>query len=156
LRLVHHLYIVSRSSSDATSIEHTVNSVVSTASGVACAVADHPILCGDHVSTPAVKTIGETHDVLVLLQTNQLAVTRTLEVVVAMVLEWGAGREAANAAHGTRGLGYGGRCNVVFDGCGGRVSGGCEQHRCRCKHGCESDEHHDCGDGGLVIVGTRC
>jgi hypothetical protein len=107
------------------SIVRTVNSVISTASGVACAVVDLPIIRGDHVSTPAVHAVGETHDVLVLLQTDQLAVTRTSEVVVAMVLERGAS-------------------------CAGRViGGGCEQHRRRCKHGCESDEDHGCGDGGV-------
>jgi hypothetical protein len=73
-----------------------------------------------------------------------------------MILEWGAGRKAAHTVHGTRGLGYGGRRNVVFDGCAGRVGGGCEQHRRRREHGCEPDEDHGCGDGGLVVVGTRC
>lgn len=44
-----------------------------------------------------------------------------------MVLERCAGREAANAGHGTRGLGDGRGCDVVLDGRAGRVIGsGCQ------------------------------
>jgi len=103
---------------------HTKTSVVSTACGRACAIIGLRGFWRDLVSAPAVDAVGQSHDVFALLQTDQLAVTGTLEVVVAMVLERGAGLEAADAVHGTGGLGSGGRGNVVLDGCRWRVIGG--------------------------------
>lgn len=105
-------------------MEHTKTSVVSTARGRACFIVGLRRFWRELVSAPAVDAVGQSHDVFALLQTDQLAVTGTLEVVVAMVLERDAGLEAADAVHGTGGLGGGGRRNVVLDGCRWRVIGG--------------------------------
>lgn len=131
-------------------IELTFDGPVSSTGCVAGAVADLPGLCRDLVSAPTVLAVGQTHDGLVLLQTDQLAVTGTLEVVGAMVLERGGGLEAANVDKGAGGLGDGGCGNRVFDGGGWCVVGkGSQEYGGRYEGGRESDEDHGCGDGVL-------
>ena len=124
----------------------------STAGRVTCAVVDLPLLRRDLVTAPAVFAIGESHDILALLETYELTVTGTLEVVGSMVFEWYSCRKASNLRQLACRQGDGRGGDGVLDGCGWTVLCGCgEQHRCRRERGRESDEDHGCGDGVWLV-----
>ena len=126
----------------------TESGVVTSTRGAARLVLGLPFLCRNLVSTPAVLAVGQAHDVLVELQTDQLAVTRRLKFVRAVVLERQSGLEAADGGHGACGLCDGGRCDGVLDGWGARVGRGHGDEGGRYKGGCEAK-----GDHGGELVG---
>lgn len=152
---VHRLRRVSEYNFEAIDMKLTLDFVGTAAICVTGAIVDLRVFWWDLVAAPTDVTVGHGEDILLLLQTDKLAVAGALEVVRAVALERGAGREAAD---GHLRLGRQGDCGCG-DGLGDDrrrgcavVGGGAEQQR-RCgEDGGESDEDHVCGDGDGVLV----
>ena len=122
----------------------TARGVVSSTSGATCLVLGYPCFGGNLVSTPAVDSVRQAHDVLAELETYQLAVTGRLEVVWSMVLQWCSCCEASDAGHGTGGQGDCGCGDGVLD-LGWRVAAvgdGDHGHRGHRKSGGKSHVDH--------------
>lgn len=96
-------------------MSRTLDRLVSGAVCVAGTVADLPVLGGDLVATVAVDSIGDGEDVLLLLDTDELAVARALEVVCTVQFQGSRSLEASDAFLCT--------CGQCDGGCGdvGRV-----------------------------------
>lgn len=106
------------------------------------------------IATVTVDPVRNGEDVFLLLDADQLAVAGALELVCAVQVQRGCSLEAANTDLCSRGQCDGG-CGDVrgMSRLGGGVfalGGGGQQQRGRGDRGCEVDEDHGCGDGGLV------
>lgn len=138
----------------------TFGRVISTARSAAGTVVDLSSNGRNHVATPAVCTVGQAHDILAQLQTDQLAVACTLIEMWAVVFEWCGRGEAANCDDGAgwqcggrrgdrdedsaRGWGWAwGRRDVCVDHC---------EQRCGHDGRGQSEGNHD----GLCVQRCRC
>lgn len=128
-------------------ISHTKFLLRSCACCAAGTVLNLPVLRWDLVAAPAVNTVRQTENILVVLEADELTVTRTLILVVSVVGQGCSSLEATDCRHCIGGFGGRWRRNSRRCCYGApevlrRLGRGRHHHRCRDECGCELERNH--------------